>query len=106
MIVLRIAAWLLFAGAAAAAGHDGFGWLEHGQYSPLPLLAVWETLDSDSLLAAGPAVARHASPAVWEEFVFPVLLAPAWMAATVAGAMLWYAGRPRLPRRRRRPDWR
>jgi hypothetical protein len=106
VILLRIFAWLLFAGAAAAAGHDGFGWLESGEYAPLPLGQVWARLDRDSLLRVEPAIARLAHPALWDTVVFPILLAPAWMAAAAAGLALWYVARPRLPRRRRRPDWR
>ncbi|MBI1245627.1 MAG: hypothetical protein GC202_11530 [Alphaproteobacteria bacterium] len=106
MIVLRIFAWLFFAGAAAAAGLDGFGWLESGEYVPIPLGQVWASVNRESLLLLEPALVRHVHPVLWTDVVFPILLTPAWIVAGVAGIALWFVARPRVPRRRRRPDWR
>jgi hypothetical protein len=106
LVLLRIVAWLLFVGAVVAAGLDGLGWLESGLYSPIPVIDVWAAVERDVLVRLEPAISAHLHPAVWSSVVFPVLQAPAWLAATLAGGALWLVARPRLPRRRRRPDWR
>ncbi len=106
MVVLRIIAWLLLAGAVFAAGLDALAFVERGEYSPIPLGQVWATLHRDSLLLIEPALVRHVHPALWEDVVFPLLQAPAWMVAGAAGIVLALLARARTPRRRRRPEWR
>ena len=106
MIVLRIIAWLLIAGAVFAVGLDALAFLETGEYVPIPLGQVWATLHRDSLLLIEPGIVRHIHPAVWEDIVFPLLQAPAWLVGAGAGIVLGVAARSRTPRRRRRPEWR
>ena len=106
MVLFRILAWLLFAGAVFSAGLDGLSWAESGEYAPIPVGQVWAAIHQESLTALEPALARLAPAALWDDAVFPVLMAPAWMVAAAAGLGLWVLARPRLPRRRRRPDWR
>ncbi len=106
MIVLRIIAWLLLAGAVFAAGLDGLAFLESGEYSPIPLGQVWATLHRESLLLIEPGIVRHIHPALWEDVVFPLLQAPAWMVGALSGLALGILARERTPRRRRRPEWR
>jgi hypothetical protein len=106
VIVLRIIAWLLLAGAVFAAGLDGLAYLETGEYAPLPLGQVWATIHRGSLLLVEPGIVRHLHPALWEDVVFPLLQAPAWLVATVSGGILGILARERTPRRRRRPEWR
>jgi len=106
VVVLRVIAWLLLAGAVFTGGLDGLSFLETGAYSPIPLGKVWATLHLDSMLQAGPAIANHLSPALWEDVVFPLLQAPASLVAALTGLLLTAIARTRTPRRRRRPEWR
>jgi len=106
VIVLRIIAWLLLACAVFAAGLDGLAYLEAGEYAPIPLGQGWATIHRDSLLLVEPGIVRHIHPALWEDVVFPLLQAPAWLVGAVTGGLLGGLARERTPRRRRRPEWR
>ncbi len=106
MVVVRIIAWLLLAGAVFAGGLDGLSFLETGEYSPIPLGKVWATIHLDSMLQSEPVVAGLAGPALWEDVVFPLLQAPAALVAALGALLLTAVARTRTPRRRRRPEWR
>jgi len=106
VIVLRIIAWLLLAGAVFAAGRDGFVFLETGEYSPILLGTVWANMHRESLLLVEPGIVRHVHPALWEDVVFPLLQAPAWVVGALCSLALGILARERTPRRRRRPEWR
>ncbi len=102
MVVLRIIAWLLLAGAVFAGGLDGLSFLETGAYSPIPLGKVWATIHPDSLVSSEPVIASLTGPALWGE----VVQAPASLVAALGGLLLTAVARTRTPRRRRRPEWR
>jgi hypothetical protein len=102
VVVVRIIAWLLLAGAVFAGGLDGLSFLETGAYSPIPLGKVWATIHADSLLKIEPVIADLAGPTFWGEAV----QAPASLVAALGGLLLTAIARTRTPRRRRRPEWR
>jgi hypothetical protein len=105
-VLLRLIVWLVLAASAFAAGMDGLGFLESGEYAPIPLGQVWASIHRDSLLLVEPALVRHVHPALWEDVVFPLLQMPAAAVGAVVGLGLFVATRGSTPRRRRRPDWR
>ena len=86
----RIIGWLLVVLAIAAAGHEGFSWLQTGAYRPFALGEMWATIDRGSLNLLQAGIQRNVSPWLWEAVILRILLAPAWLVLLVPGAALAY----------------
>ena len=90
MAIGRIIGWVLVVLAVAAAGHEGFGWLQSGSYRMFALGELWAAIDRASLSLFQAAIQRHVSPWLWEAVILRILLAPAWLVLIVPGAALAY----------------
>jgi len=97
MFIGRLIGWILVAAALAVAGRDLMGWWDTGSYQPIAAGALWAQLHPDSLQLFQPAVQRYLLPALWDQAVVPVLLAPAFLVLAVPGILFLL-----LFRRRRR----
>lgn len=84
----RAVGWLLVLAALAMAGRDAFAWLDTGVWNSKLLGELWREIHSESLLLIQPAVERYISPVLWNDVIFPVLLAPAWLVFAVPGIVL------------------
>lgn len=62
----------------------------HGglDYRPAALGEYWHQWHAPSLNLVQAIVERYVSPQLWSAILLPLLLAPAWMAATITGALL------------------
>lgn len=84
----RAVGWLLVLAALAMAGRDVFAWLDTGVWDSKLLGELWHEVHSESLQLVQPAIERHVSPVLWNDVVFPILLAPAWLVFAVPGILL------------------
>ena len=74
---MRILAIFFFLIAAIALSWDLFRWGGKGAVYLADLGTNWYALHPTSLQLAQPAVQRYLSPALWDDVIQPVLLAPA-----------------------------
>lgn len=101
--VSRAVGWLLVLAALAMAGRDVFAWLDTGVWDSKLFGELWHEVHSGSLQLLQPAIERHVAPALWNNLIFPILLAPAWLVFAVPGVVLLFLGGLRRRNRTFRP---
>ena len=80
--------------AAATLVAQLFSILAHGGYRPVALGSVWYQVGANSLVGFQAFVEQSVSPSVWPSISW-VLGLPAWLVLGFAGAVLYFACRPR-----------
>lgn len=93
----RVFGWALLLCAAVALIADAVLWLQTGAWQPETLGGVWARYDIAGLNLVQAGVQRHVAPWLWDDALLPALIAPAWLALGLPGAVL-----AALFRRRRR----
>lgn len=101
MIVCRIVGSLLFLAALAVVGWELWEWNATGELRLRTGGEMWFQLDAASLNGFQVLVQRHLEwPAVWDDWIVPVLSWPAWL-LLLAPALVMIV----LCRSRRRRYW-
>lgn len=97
-LMFRFLALMLLAAAFAALVIDGARSLSDSTLVLTPLGQTLFNLFPSKFPLLQPAVERHVAPFLWDPALVTLLLAPTWVVAGLAGALLM-----RLTRRRRPP---
>ncbi len=102
MIIGRALGWLFLVGAAVWMALELGLWAWSGSYATFAVAEFWAWLHANSLVGFQALVEKSISPAIWNNFLVPILSAPGWLVLGLPGAVLALAFRRRR-RRRRRP---
>lgn len=94
---MRVFGWALLLAAAIALATDAVLWGQTGVWRSETLGGVWARYDIAGLNLVQAGLQRHVAPWLWDDALLPVLVAPAWLALGLPGAVLAV-----LFRRRRR----
>ena len=100
-MLLRLTGYLFLCLAMAAIAYDGMRMIaDNGQLAFTSLYQHWLTLSPDSMESTKAAI-EQINPYLWSPLLMTVLVLPAWIVATILGALIYLAGyrppRPSIP---------
>lgn len=104
MAVGRTLGWLLILGALLIVANETYVWLDRGTYHIIAAGELWYRMSPGSLNFTQAIIQRYIHPALWDDILRPVLLAPAWLVLGAPGILLLIFGKRRKKRRRRHPS--
>ena len=76
-MVGRLLGWALVLLGLIAVGYDALAYFQTGTLSLIELGRAWYAIDPGSINLVQAVVERYIHPFLWNDVIFPVLLAPA-----------------------------